>query len=171
MKRKAHQALLASFLAATILGAGAAAYSQTRDSLWDPSQLPETRGTVKQYTLTPRGDVDGFILNDGTEVELPPHLTSQIIFAVRPGDAVAIRGLKARALPLIDGASVTNFTTGVSVVDDGPPGGPDRSASEQTVSGNIAAQLHGKRGEVNGAILDSGITPDAAAGGGARAGP
>jgi hypothetical protein len=156
MKRKAHQALLASFLAATILGAGAAAYSQTRDSLWDPSQLPETRGTVKQYTLTPRGDVDGFILNDGTEVELPPHLTSQIIFAVRPGDAVAIRGLKARALPLIDAASVTTLVSGATVADSGPPGGPGREETEQTVGGKVAATLHGRRGEVNGAVLEGG---------------
>jgi hypothetical protein len=51
-------------------------------------RFPATRGTVKQYTLTPRGDVDGLILNDGTEVKLPPHLTSQIVFAIRPGDAV-----------------------------------------------------------------------------------
>ena len=124
---------------------------------WDASQLPETRGIVKQYTLTPRGDVDGLILNDGTEVTLPPHLTSQIVFAVRPGDAVTIRGLKARALPLVEAASVTNFATGASVVDNGPPGGPDRSAGELTTSGKIAAPLHGRRGEVNGAVLDSGV--------------
>ena len=47
----------------------------------------------------------GLILNDGTEVTLPLHLTNQIVFAVRPGDAVTIRGLKARALPLIEAAS------------------------------------------------------------------
>jgi hypothetical protein len=151
------KALLGAFLTATALGMGATAYSQTAGSLWDASQLPETRGIVKQYTLTPRGDVDGLILNDGTEVTLPPHLTNQIVFAVRPGDAVTIRGLKARSLPLIEGASVTNFATGVSVMDNGPPGGPDRSTSEQTISGKIAAQLHGKRGEVNGAVLDNGI--------------
>jgi len=151
------KALLGAFLTATALGMGATAYSQPAGSLWDASQLPETRGIVKQYTLTPRGDVDGLILNDGTEVTLPSHLTNQIVFAVRPGDAVTIRGLKARALPLIEGASVTNFATGVSVMDNGPPGGPDRSTREQTISGKIAAQLHGKRGEVNGAVLDNGI--------------
>jgi hypothetical protein len=151
------KALLGAFLTATALGMGAAAYAQTAGSVWDASQLPETRGIVKQYTLTPRGDVDGLILNDGTEVTLPPHLTSQLVFAVRPGDAVTIRGLKARALPLIDAASVTNFATGASVVDSGPPGGPDRSAGELTTSGKIAAPLHGKRGEVNGAVLDSGV--------------
>jgi hypothetical protein len=60
--------LFGAFLSATALAVGAAAYSQTAGSLWDSTQLPETRGIVKQYTLTPRGDVDGLILNDGTEV-------------------------------------------------------------------------------------------------------
>jgi hypothetical protein len=146
--------LIGALLAATTLGA--AAYSQTPAPLWDSSQLPETRGVVKQYTLTPRGDVDGLILNDGTEVKLPPHLTSQLVFAVRPGDAVSIRGLKAQALPLVEAASVTNFATGATVVDGGPPGGPESAATEQTLTGRIVAQLHGARGEVNGAVFDNG---------------
>jgi hypothetical protein len=158
MFRKRRRALLAALLAATTLGAGAAAYSQTAGFQWDTSQLPETKGTVKQYTLTPRGDVDGLILNDGTEVNLPPHLTGQIVFAVRPGDAVTIRGLRARALPLVDAASVTNDASGATVIDNGPLGVPDRWATQQTITGRIAAALHGKRGEVNGALLDNGVT-------------
>jgi hypothetical protein len=123
--------------------------------VWDPTQLPETKGTVKQYTLTPRGDVDGLILTDGTEVKLPPHLTGQIVFAVRPGDAVSVHGLKARALPLIDGASIKNDATGAIVLDSGPP---DRNGTETTLTGKITTALHGKRGEVNGALLDNGVT-------------
>ncbi len=142
----------------TPLGAASPAYAQGDPRLWDPTQLPETRGTVKQYTLTPRGDVDGLILTDGTEVNLPPHLTGQIVFAVKPGDAVTVRGLKARTLPLVDAASVTNFVTGVTVTDNGPPGGPAAANAVTTLSGRIAAPLHGKRGEVNGALLDSGAT-------------
>ncbi len=88
---------------------------------------------------------------------LPPHLTSQLVFAVRPGDAVTIRGPKVRALQLVEAASVTNFATGASVVDNGPPGAPDRSTGELMTSGKITAPLHGRRGEVNGAVLDNGI--------------
>jgi hypothetical protein len=135
---------------------GAAVYAQTRDPMWDSSQLPETKGTVKQYTLTPRGDVDGLILSDGTEVKLPPHLSAQLVYAVRPGDAVSVRGLKARALPLVDATSVTNFVTGATVIDNGPPNGPGRAAAEATFTGRIAAPLHGKRGEINGAVLENG---------------
>jgi hypothetical protein len=49
----------------------------------DPSQLPETKETLKQYTSMPRGDIDGPNLNDGTQVKLPPHLTGQIARASR----------------------------------------------------------------------------------------
>jgi hypothetical protein len=116
--------LAALLVAGAAIGAGAA-YSQTPAAMWDTSQLPETRGTVKQYTLTPRGDVDGLILNDGTEVKLPPHLTAQVVFAIHPGDEVSIRGLRARAIALVDASSVTNIASGRSVVDNGPPDGQD----------------------------------------------
>src|SRR5438132_2486586 len=152
MKMTRTQMLLGALLTTTAVTVGATAYSQTMGPVWDSSQLPESRGTVRQYTLTPRGDVDGLILSDGTEVKLPPHLTGQVVFAIRPGDQVSIRGLRARAIPLIDAASITNVATGRSVVDSGP----DRVGYEQTFSGRIASTLHGKRGEVNGALLDDG---------------
>lgn len=156
MISKRYHILLGALLTATALTGGAAVYGQTPAPLWDAMQLPETKGTVKQYTLTPRGDVDGLILSDGTEIKLPPHLTAQVVFAVKPGDAVSVRGLRARALPLVDGASVTNAVTGVTVTDNAPPDGPARTITETTLSGKIAAALHGKRGEVNGALLENG---------------
>jgi hypothetical protein len=157
MTKTRMRALFCVLLATTAIGGGAAAYSQAMGPMWDSSQLPESRGTVRQYTLTPRGDVDGVILTDGTEVKLPPHLTAQTVFAIRPGDAVSIRGLRARALPLVDAASITNVASGKSVVDNGPP---DRRSGndDRIISGRIAAQLHGKRGEVNGVLLDDGTT-------------
>jgi hypothetical protein len=156
MTSKRYRALAGALLITTMLGAGAAVYAQSRDLLWDSSQLPETKGTVKQYVLTPRGDVDGLLLTDGTEIKLPPHLSAQIVYAVRPGDAISIRGLKARALPLVDAASVTNDATRITVVDNGRPNGPGRAVTETTLTGKIAGVLHGKRGELNGAVLESG---------------
>ena len=75
MRHATHRKLAAALAAATILGGAGAAHGQT-GSLWDSSRLPETRGTVKQYTLTPRGDIDGLILRDGTEVNVPVPLTA-----------------------------------------------------------------------------------------------
>jgi len=51
-------------------------------------QLPQFQGTVPRYTLTPRGDVNGLLLSDGTEVHFPPHMSAQLVHAIKPGDAV-----------------------------------------------------------------------------------
>ncbi len=143
---------------------------------FDLSQLPATRGTVKYFTLTPRGDVDGFVLADGTQVHVPPHLSTQLVAAVRLGDAVTVRGLRAAAVPMVAAMSVTGDASGQTVVDAGPPGGPGRgpggrgdrgpgappppggpvAGPPSEVSGKILAVLHGPRGEANGAILDDG---------------
>jgi hypothetical protein len=154
MRRKG--GLLATVVAAATVCTVAIARSQTPGPIWDTSQLPETKGSVKQYSLTPRGDVDGLILADGTEVKLPPHLTAQVVFAIKPGDNVTVRGLRSRALPLVQAAAVTNDASGATVVDRGPPDGPARAAADQTFSGKIVAVLHGARGEANGALLFDG---------------
>jgi len=93
---------------------------------FDLSQLPIMRGTVKFFTMTPRGDVDGFVLADGTQVHVPPHLSTQLVAAVRLGDTVTVRGLRAAAVPMVDAMSVTGEASGQTVVDTGPPGGPGR---------------------------------------------
>ena len=106
-------------LAATLLaGAAGGAIAQEAANL-RPSQLPAIQGKVAEYSLTPRGDVDGLILTDGTEVHLPPHLGTQLVFAVKPGDAVTVHGLRARAIPMVQAMSVSNDATGNTVTDNG----------------------------------------------------
>lgn len=141
-----------ALLAATLLAGSAAAWAQS-DPTYDPAQLPETKGKVAQYTLTPRGDVDGLILEDGTEVNTTPRISTQLVFAIKPGDSVTIHGLKAKALPLVAAGSITNDTSGVTVIDQ-PGRGPE--AASMDVSGTIKSLLHGRRGEVNGALLSDG---------------
>ena len=140
--------------------------------LYDPQQLPVQRGQVQQFTLTPRGDIDGLILTDGTEVDTPPHLSTQIAFAIKPGDNVTIHGLHAAALPLVQAVSITDEQTGRTVIDNGPPGpgpgapppppagtnvsaaGPLPGLTE--VQGRVRMALHGPRGDPNGVLLDDG---------------
>lgn len=161
-------------LAATLIagGAGAAIAQGAMGSAvtYDPAQLPAIQGKVASYSLTPRGDVEGLILTDGTEVHMAPHLGTQLVFAVKPGDAVTIRGLKARSVPMVQAMSITNDATSTAVTDNGPSGGPPdgpgrggprgpRSGADQqqlTAQGRIKAALHGRQGEVNGAILEDG---------------
>jgi hypothetical protein len=127
---------------------------------YDLQQLPPTKGTVSRYTLTPRGDVDGLILADGTEVHFPPHLSTQLVYAIKPGDAVTVRGLKALNAPLIAAIAITNDATGNTVVDSGPgagPGpGPRAARQAMSLQGRVQMSLHGPRGELNGAMLEDG---------------
>lgn len=151
---KTQLALLAATLIAGIAGGAMAQNAGT----FDPNQLPAIHGKVAEYSLTPRGDVDGLILTDGTEVHLPPHLGTQLVFAVRPGDAVTIHGLRARAIPMVQAISVTNDATGAGVTDTGTaaPRGPRVAEQKLTAEGRVKEQLHGPRGELNGALLDDG---------------
>lgn len=140
--------------------------------LYNPDQLPVLRGRVQQFTLTPRGDIDGLILTDGTEVDTPPYLSTQIAYAVKPGDMVTIHGLHAAALPLVRAVSVTDDATGRTVIDTGPPGPgrgpmPPPPAAPATsnagsfprlteVQGKVRIVLRGPQGDPNGALLDDG---------------
>jgi hypothetical protein len=132
--------------------------------LYDPQQLPAQRGEVQQFTMTPRGDIDGLILSDGTEVKTPPHLSAEMAYSIKPGDTVTIHGLHAAALPLVQAVSITDEATGRTVIDYGPQGprGGPAAGPAATISGLTEAQgrirmaLHGRRGEVNGVLLENG---------------
>ena len=141
-------------LATALLGSGLGlAYAQGT-SPYDPAQLPTIKGRVAQYLPTPRGDVDGLILDDGTEVHVPPHLSTQLVFAVKPGDTITVHGLKARAVPLVAAASVTNDASGVTVAWAGPPHLRDDSPVE--AKGAVKAPLYDPRGEVADVLLADG---------------
>lgn len=130
-----------------------------RGPLYNPQQFPAIHGTLAHYTLTPRGDVDGFVMSDGTEVHFPPPLSSALVYTVHPGDAVTVHGLKAMNLPMVAAVSVTNDRTGQTVVDNGPSGPPGPGAVPMqtlSVQGTVQTVLHGPRGEVNGAMLQDG---------------
>jgi hypothetical protein len=149
----------------------------TQVAVYDPQQFPAIRGEIERLTLTARGDIDGVILKDGTEVKTSPDLSTQIAFVIKPGDRVTVHGLRAAALPLVRAVSITDEVTHRTVTDsDGsmprnpppPPGPPPPAlgASSET-SGRVRMALHGPQGEVNGVLLEGGIIlrfpPDQAA--------
>jgi hypothetical protein len=129
----------------------------------DLLRWPETRGAVLCFTLTPRGEVDGFLLEGGDQAHVPPHLVSKLATMLRPGDVVSVRGPRALSAPLFFALIVTNLTTKETVVDHGPPPAPPRrpSATEAraeqiSTTARVERPLYGPAGHVNGAILDDG---------------
>jgi hypothetical protein len=149
-----------ALLAATVLfGFASAAIAQTGPT-YDPAQLPATKGKVSQYLLNPHGGIDGLLLDDGTEVHVNPMLSTEIAFSIRPGDAVTIHGLKAKASPMVAAASITNDATGTTVTGTtvtGRMGRPARGPENQMeASGVVKAALHEPRGGIDGVLLDNG---------------
>jgi hypothetical protein len=126
----------------------------------DPDHLPETAGTVDQFLVNKHGEADGFLLTDGGEVHVPPHLSAALLRDVRPGSKVKIRGVRPRGVNMV--AAVAIDTTNGRILDEGPHAREHDDAFEKAKHGPMAAQgvvkqvIHGPKGEIRGAVLEDG---------------
>lgn len=50
------------------------------------------RGVVARFTTAPKGETDGFVMDDGTWVHWPPHLQDRVKEAFSKGDRVRVAG-------------------------------------------------------------------------------
>jgi hypothetical protein len=139
----------------------------------DPAYLPETRGILDRFLLDPRGDVDGMLLTDGTEVHFSSYLSSQIVPGLLPGAEVTVRGVRPLGVDIVD-AVFLRTPDGTQIVDRGPPGrgrgrvgyvimerddrSPEiiRARRPVDVEGVVRRALHGPKGETSGVLLDDG---------------
>jgi hypothetical protein len=126
----------------------------------DPHSLPETGGTVARFVFNAHGEADGFLLDDDRQVHLPPHLSAELLKKVKVGDAVRIRGVKPRGADLIAAVSVM-APGGAEIVDHGPEGKARHAATHRIgktveLHGRVSRTLYAPKGEVCGAMLESG---------------
>jgi hypothetical protein len=148
--------------------ATATAFPQAPQSpLYDPTQFPSVTGRVQQFTLTPRGEIDGVVLVDGTEVQTPPPLSTSMAYTLKPGDTVTVHGLRAAGIPLIRAFAIVDQSSGKTLLADetapGPgkgrrPAGPNPPSGDglAEAQGLVRMSLHGARGEINGVLLKDG---------------
>jgi hypothetical protein len=54
--------------------------------------LSDVQGTVRSMTTTPRGEVDGAVLDNGTTLHWPPHQADRFVTAVKVGEQVRATG-------------------------------------------------------------------------------
>lgn len=126
----------------------------------DPDYLPEITGTVDQFLVNKHGEADGFLLIDGSEVHVPPHLSSRLLRDVRPGGKVRVRGVRPRGVEMV--AAVAIDTAKGRILDEGPEVREDDEAFERATHGPMSAQgivkqaIHGPKGETRGAVLEDG---------------
>jgi hypothetical protein len=128
----------------------------------DPAtQATSIRGTVSQYMLNPDGLVDGVLLNNNTIVRFAPHMSQQLVQAVKPQDSVSVDGF-IEYQGTIHATTITNPASQQTVVDtppspQNPPPGPGQEARQPlSANGSIKVLTHAARGEIDGAILDNG---------------
>ncbi|HBX57312.1 hypothetical protein [Pseudomonas sp. UBA2684] len=121
----------------------------------------ELTGRVEILLLNPHGELDGFILDGGQQVHFPPHLGEAVAARIKPGDQVALRGQQEHSLRL-RAYALRNLAGGAEIVDQGPMAPPPlpphlRQAALQPLSaqGKVSHLLYGRRGEINGVVLDS----------------
>src|ERR1700751_3611530 len=50
------------------------------------SVAPVATGAVRRLLVNPQGEVDALLLADGTIVKFPPHVSQELVAAVRVGD-------------------------------------------------------------------------------------
>jgi hypothetical protein len=126
----------------------------------DPDHLPEITGTIDQFLVNKHGEADGFLLTDGGEVHVPPHLSARLLREVRPGSEVRVRGVRPRGVQMV--AAVAIDTPKGRILDDGPDAREDDSAFEKAKYGPMSAHgvvkrpIHGPKGETRGAVLEDG---------------
>jgi hypothetical protein len=126
----------------------------------DPDHLPEITGTVDQFLLNKHGEADGFLLTDGEEVHVPPHLSARLLHEVRTGSKVSVRGVRPRGVQMV--AAVAIDTAKGRILDEGPDAREDDGAFEKAKLGPMSAQgivkqsIHGPKGETRGAVLEDG---------------
>jgi hypothetical protein len=134
----------------------------------DPDHLPEVSGTFERFLINPRGDADGMILTDGTEVHFPPHMWAELCAAIQAGEktTIKVRGVRPRGRDLIVAVAIETGD-GKCIVDNGPPKGHDgegkrhkhaaKPKHEPTdAEGIVRRVLHGPKGEARGALLEDG---------------
>ena len=124
---------------------------------FDPAQLPEFKGKVVQYTLAPGGRVTGLILADGTEVRMRPWLSTALVFSIKPGDEISIRGLKARNAQVVAAVTLTNLASG-AVVSGAVGDHQHGEGPRMDVTGKVKMALHSLHGDVDGVLLEDGTS-------------
>jgi hypothetical protein len=126
-----------------------------------PATAPTLTGRLQRWLVNPNGEVDGLLLADGTQVNLPPHLSADLPQAARPGDTVQVQGWRMPGAPVL---RALRLTAGGRTVEDAPPAPgnappvpPEPAAlTAMSASGRVERLLYTPRGDANGVLLDDG---------------
>lgn len=114
------------------------------------SDTPVTvTGTVTALKYAPRGEIDGFYLDKGTEVRFPKHWGGAVTQAIAVGAPVRVEGrqrIGRRGDAHVKAQVITNLNTNARIVIE----------AFVDISGQIANHTYSRSGRIDGFILSTG---------------
>jgi hypothetical protein len=127
------------------------------------NQAPVAEDIVDRYLLHPRGDVDGLLLRDGSQMYVTSRAADQLTTTIHPGDRVRVHGRRAPDSSLVKADVIINMTNGASFTVPYrldlpiPPAEEQPVLNEMRAGGTIQVLLYDHlKGIVNGAVLSDG---------------
>ena len=124
---------------------------------------PVADGIVDRYLLHPRGEVNGLLLRDGSQMHVTLRAAEQLIESIQPGDHVRVHGRRVSNSPLVKPDVIINLTDGRSFTVPYrldlpmPPREKRPAVNEMKATGTIQVLLYDPlKGVVNGALLSDG---------------
>jgi hypothetical protein len=132
----------------------------------DPPSMekpPVADGIVERYLLNPRGDVNGLLLRDGSQMYVTLRAGEDLTKTIQPGDRVRAHGRRVAGSPLVRPDVIINVSDGKSFTVPYrldlpmPPREERPTINEMNAAGTIEVLLYDpSKGVVNGALLSDG---------------
>jgi hypothetical protein len=132
----------------------------------DPPSMekpPVADGIVDRYLLNPRGDVNGLLLRDGSQMHVTLRAGEDLTKTIQPGDRVRVHGRRVADSPLVRADVIINVSDGKSFTVPYrldlpmPPREERPTVNEMQAAGTIEVLLYDpSKGVVNGALLSDG---------------
>jgi hypothetical protein len=124
---------------------------------------PVADGIVDRYLLNPRGDINGLLLQDGSQMHITIRAAQDLTKTIQPGDHVRVHGRRVSDSLLIKPDVIINVTDGKSYTVPYrldlpmPPREERPTVNEMKAAGTIEVLLYDPLKEVvNGALLSDG---------------
>ncbi len=167
MKSSIRSWVLTGMLAiASIAGIGGlgvlatAQLAKTNDALITAksTSLTITEGSVKEIGKSPKGEVDGWVLENGQRIHFPPHMGKVLSETIQVGDSVRVLGFNQKmpdASPVIEAWTVESDGKAIAVT---PAAGraPKGSEVPMELQGTIVTFVTNRHGDVDGVTFDDG---------------
>jgi len=123
---------------------------------------PAAQGTIRQYVLDPRGEIQGLLLSDGAQVAFTSRLQPDVASMMKLGTSVRVEGRRHRHFPFVEPDAMMNTDSGAIIKVPSLLEGPlpqekeTLTVQQMRAEGAIDRFLYDRSGRVSGLVLQDG---------------